>query len=529
MVRERLGTWALMGLLVVATPLRGAEAQALQQVLDLNRQAMDAYTNLEIEQARSLLDQALQVAQRSRLRGAPLVRTYVNLGIVMVGGFQDMTAGIDYFSKALQIDPNAQLDITLSTPEVRQAFLLAKARVQGSGGGSAPPPPPPPPPPGGGDEGPATTGGGGPGNIPHEPVAEQLQQTAVPVFVEVPAEAPVARMYVYYRGHGMRDFKRLEMKRMTGGFGVEIPCGDVYPPKMEYYIVAFGSDGSPLGFAGTKDAPLVVPIVTRRTQPPPALPGKAPPQTCSLDQECPPGMPGCSRGRGGKGMGETCSSSSECREGLVCDDNLCVEGDEEEDEGSDGDAPRFFVHLGGTLGLGWASAGMEADSAPADPSSPAWIPGGEPGCDLPPDRYCVRVQQSGLVQTFAFRVSAGYFVTPRLGLGATLRYQLDAGEGQMANMLVGLRVQYLLTEPAGEGFQASVFAGTSYGQIQLRPPQDMPTEPYIISGFNGVQLGSVMVYRVARNFGFHVTPEVHLLFPTFLFDVDLTAGIEVGF
>ncbi len=535
MVRARFGTLAVLGTLWMALPAPTARAQALQQVLDLNRQAMNAYTELELEQAKALLEQALQLARSANVRGAPLARTYMNLGVVMVGGYQDNARGIDYFVQALRADPTVQLDPFLSTPEVRQAFLLAKARAGhgGAASSSAPPPPPPPPPPPTGATAPAPAGSG-PGNIPHDPVPEQLQQTAVPVFVEVPAEAPVAHMYVYYRGQGMREFKRLEMARMPGGFGAEIPCADVFPPKVEYYLVAFGNDGSPLGFAGTKDAPLVVPIVTRRTQPPPALPGKAPPQTCSLDRECPPGMPGCSNARGGKGMGETCNSSSECREGLVCDDNLCVEG-EEDDDGDDGDAnaPRVFLQLGGTLGLGWASAGMQADSAPPDGTMAlGWIPAGDPGCDLPVNAeppYCVRVEQSGLVPTFALRATAGAYVTSRLGLAATVRYQLDAGQGSFAHMLLGLRGQYLLTPPAPTGFQAAIFLGTSFGQIQLRPPQDSPDEPYIISGLNGVQVGSSMVYRVAKHFGFHVTPEVNVLLPTFLFDVDLSAGIEIGF
>ncbi len=530
MARARFVTLAVLGMLWVAFPAAPVRAQALQQVLDLNRQAMSAYTELELEQAKALLERALQIARTSNVRGAPLARTYMNLGVVMVGGYQDNAQGIEYFTQALRADPSVQLDPFVSTPEVRQAFLLAKARA-GTGSTAAPPPPPPPPPSGPGAPPPAA--GSGPGNIPHQPVTEQLQQTAVPVFVEVPDDAPVARMYVYYRGHGMREFKRLQMPRMRGGFGVEIPCSDVFPPKLEYYLVAFGHDGSPLGFAGTKDAPLVVPVVTSRTQPPPALPGKAPPQTCSLDRECPPGMPGCTSGRGGKGMGETCQRSSECREGLVCDDNLCVEGEEDSDEGEGTDAPRFFLHLGGTLGLGWASAGMQADSAPPPSTmAPGWIPAGDPGCNLPANAeppYCVRVEQSGLVPAVALRATAGAYLTKRFGLAASVRYQLDAGQGSFANLLLGLRAQYLLTPPASTGFQAAIFLGTSFGQIQLRPPQDSPDEPYIISGLNGVQVGSSMVYRVARNFGFHLTPEIHILLPTFLFDVDLTGGIEVAF
>ncbi len=96
-------------------------------------------------------------------------------------------------------------------------------------------------------------------------------------------------------------------------------------------------------------------------------------------------------------------------------------------------------------------------------------------------------------------------------------------------MLLGLRGQYLLTDPAAEGLNAAVFLGTSHGQIQPKPPQNTENEPYIRSGLNGIQLGSVIGYRISKNFGLHATPEIHLLLPTFLFNIDLTVGIEVAF
>ena len=93
-------TIAIAGVLATSAP---ASAQrALQQVLDLNRQAMDAYNNLEVEQAMTLLQQALQAAQRGRVTGAPLARTYMNLGVVSIGGMGDNAGGLDYFVQSLQ-------------------------------------------------------------------------------------------------------------------------------------------------------------------------------------------------------------------------------------------------------------------------------------------------------------------------------------------------------------------------------------------------------------------------------------------
>ena len=283
-----------------------AHAQrALQQVLDLNRQAMEAYNNLEIEQAQSLLEQALQAAQRGRVTGAPLARTYMNLGVVAIGGLGDNGSGLNYFVQALQTDPNVQLDPLTSTPDIQTTFALARQRAGTGGGGGGTPEPVDTPP----DDVVEPSGGGSaaPGNLSHAPVREQLTQTAVPVYVEIPGRP--AHVYLYYRAHGMRDFQRVEMQRVAGGYGYEIPCADVFEPEVAYYIVAFGSDGSPMGFAGAQASPITVPIVSARTMEAPALPGRAPPTQC-VDRECPPGKAGCAS-RGGPARGDTCPSDTQ--------------------------------------------------------------------------------------------------------------------------------------------------------------------------------------------------------------------------
>ncbi len=87
-----VGAAALMMLLTWASP---SSAQ-LRRVLDLNRRGMEAYNNLEIEQAMELLQEALQAAERGNVTGSPLGRTYVNLGVVSIGGFGDNGQGLQY-------------------------------------------------------------------------------------------------------------------------------------------------------------------------------------------------------------------------------------------------------------------------------------------------------------------------------------------------------------------------------------------------------------------------------------------------
>ncbi|MDQ3033779.1 MAG: hypothetical protein M3Y87_15290 [Myxococcota bacterium] len=553
-----------ISLAVAATFASPAHAQrAMQQVLDLNRQAMDAYNNLEIEQAQSLLEQALQAAQRGRVTGAPLARTYMNLGVVAIGGLGDNGAGLNYFVQALEADPNVQLDPLTSTPDIQTTFGLAQQRGGGGGGGGEPPPDP-----GGGG------GGGAPGNLSHVAVPEQLAQTAVPVYIEVPGRPP--HVYLYYRAHGMREFQRVEMQPVAGGYGYEIPCTDVFEPEVAYYIVAFGTDGSPLGFAGSQDSPITVPIVSTRSQEAPALPGRAPPTQCA-ERECPPGMAGCESG--GRGAGESCTSDAQCSSGN-CDDDLCAMSSGGGGGGGGGGgasgAPNFFVRVGGGLGLSWVSPGLPADRFPCDPDDgpcfdfgdgqavEGWQPGDlnvarqngyepaslsanaggmETNCGLVdpegnPDgnRYCLYVRDAGFVPNFQLRLEVGYFVLDWLGFSAFARIQPISGNGTLSMALIGARVHfrvYDVTVPEGGGPVTGPFVhlhiGGSGGQIQVAVPNNGPSAPYGQSGMGGLHFGSTIGFRFSENVGIFVNPDFMFQVPNFLFNLDLTVGVEAGF
>jgi hypothetical protein len=495
------------------------------QVTQLNRQAMDKYTNLELDEARRILERALRIARRSGVNGTPLARTYLNLAVVSIGGFQENAEALEYFVSALEEDPDIQLDPLTSTPEVQQVFTLAKTRMDNQTSSSTSEV----------QHSSSNSTGMAAGNIPHQPAREQLAQTAIPVFIAAPANADVTTVYVYYKGLGMPEFRRGEMERMDGGFGFEIPCADVFEPSVDYYIAAFAADGTPLGNAGSQENPNSVPIVSHRSTSPPALPGRAPPATCR-ESECPPGMPGCA---------QSCASDSQCGEGHKCEDELCVADNDDDDDASEG--PRFFFNLGTSIGLGYASSGMQADSVPPAlrGSAPdaivdaAWVPNGEGDCQLDSEptgdpntetAWCARIATPGFVPAIAIRAVLGYYITPRFAIAAHARFQPNAGQGNLANWLFGARLQYQFTQPKSRGFVGAAFIGSSLGQIQLQPPQDTGgEEPYIISGLNSAQLGGVLGVRITRNFGIFYQPELHIMFPTLLIALDNSLMLEVGF
>lgn len=167
----------------------------------------------------------------------------------------------------------------------------------------------------------------GQGTLIHFPVPEQLARTGVPVFAQIRSTAPIDHVSVFYRGVGARRFTELRMTamgqqfRMPNGYGALIPCDDVFPPRIEYYVQSIDSSGSANGSAGSEAQPVQVAIVERRSFPAPVLPGQEPPRTCgaltgasAVRDAGGPAAPV----RGSADLGEPCQTNNDCRRGLRC-------------------------------------------------------------------------------------------------------------------------------------------------------------------------------------------------------------------
>ncbi len=634
-------------LLCLWIPVFAFAGQSPQQVVeDLNHGAMEAYNAMDINKAGSMLEDALRAAAEGGVSGALLAQTNLNLGMVYVGGLGDNDGGVKYFMDALCADPSVQLDPLTSTPDIQSVFQVAQQKVQQSG---------------------CAKKGGGPSVSPqaaavapmaapltHYSPPEQLTQTPLPLYAEISPAVHAAGAYLYYKGMGMEQWKRVAMHSYHRGIAYQISCNEVWEPKVQYYIEAVGSGGRVVASAGSAGQPIEVPVVAARTQAEPALPGATPPASCA-QSECPPGVKGCG-GAGAAAISEACAEDKDCQSGLKCEDDVCAlrgaGGTELSSEdsggggggGNDSEAPpgwnassednkadnpndfkRGFFQLGLVSSFTYVQAGMLADRPPPDglvfvngnlaksmtgatpayvadplnnkavpqadwiyagsmrvpvanfdPKMPrynlqpdsrtetAWVPdadsadsdgpiGGECPADgnatgvnidpmthkpatlyndLLPSRYCVRVKQPGFVPGLALRAGLGYFVSRRVSLAAIMRFQFSAGEGSLAHVLFGPRLEYLFTAPKSKGLMLSGFLGFTLGQIQAQPPAtgNSANAPWVKSGLQGGHLGVNIRYRFHQNFGIYMAPELDLQFPTFLWNVDLTfLGLETAF
>lgn len=304
---QRTRTTLLLASLVLSALPGAAWAQpapaALEEVLTLNREAMEHYAQLDVDGAKQSLETALA---RSIAAGAPaalIARTHLNLGIVYLGGMGDRARSLDELRQALRADPTITLDPLTSTPEIAGMFMLARgslaatppAAPQGASQGTAAPAPAPAPAP-------------GPSLLRHTAARQQLGQTPVPVYVEVAPFLRVGAVELQYRGRGMQRFSKVRMRRLGNGYAGYIPCMAVFQPRVDYVIQVLDADGRPVTSAGTQQQPIAVPVVTTRTAPAPSLPRLPAPEMCVDTEECPPGM-------------------DECHSGPTCGNNRC-EGDE---------------------------------------------------------------------------------------------------------------------------------------------------------------------------------------------------------
>ncbi len=502
-----------------------ALSSAEKKVRQLHRHAMQAYVNLDIITARDTLREALVIIQKGKVRGEFKARIHVSMATVEIAGFQDNATGLEHCIEALRADPTIAPDPALSTPEVQTIFNLAKARVHNEQN-KAPP---------------TTTGPPAgvskqvsfPGNIPHVPVPEQLENTSIPVFVEVPDDAAVAKIELYYRSKPMPRYERLMMWRMPGGFGAEIPCEDAYRPEVRYTIVAYDEEGERLGYAGTKKQPVVIPLVEERRYPAPSLPGRKPPKQCVF-VTCEPGTPNCAANP----APAFCQNDDQCADDMQCHEGKCRPAPDEpkEEEISEEelpDPPSFFLQLAGGVGWGLAQTGQPSDGPPrttntSDPNMP-YIPGGD-DCSA---QFCVRVLEPGFLPVYAMRAIAGWYFIDRLGVALWMRYQFNSGRTAQAipsNLQFGGRLQLRITKPRATGFELMSAVGMSFGQIQIKPDQaGASEEPYIDSGLNGAQLGVTATWRFWKYFGISLTQEFMFQFPNFLFVMETYAGVEVSF
>ncbi|HEY0705831.1 MAG TPA: tetratricopeptide repeat protein, partial [Polyangia bacterium] len=202
----------------VATPAQ-AQEEGVAKVRELNKKAVDAYENLDLEESRKFLMQALEVSATEGLnRHTIKATTHLNLGVVLVGGLKQRDAGIKQFRRALEIDPAIKVPKRLNNPEIQSAF---EAATKPEGTGTEPPRGTQPPPV-------ATTppdnGGAANLTVTHEAISEASGGEAIDIRAQVQGTTRFEKVVLAYRAEGVSDFLARDMERdAEGNYTASIP------------------------------------------------------------------------------------------------------------------------------------------------------------------------------------------------------------------------------------------------------------------------------------------------------------------
>lgn len=546
-------------------------AQANSDVLQKNEDAMDAYANLEIGTAISLLEDAEQLCMDSNITGPQLARTFVNRGVVEMGGNGDSARAMEYFKKALCQDSAVMLDPLNSTPDIADIFKGAQAQINSQGCEGIGPPVGGTEPtvddlltasassPSAGSTEPDYQSSGSDGEsfevvndvLRHRTVSQQKRLVPIPFYVTTNSDLDVASVVTFYRTVGERIFQQLPLVRKGDGWSAYIEC-DVLttldPTAIEYYIAVSDPSGQLLSTAGSEAQPFTINIGDSVSSAPPGVPGETPLPAC--EEDCPPWNPDCNN-RNCKKFADLCSEEEPCCSGMSCVDGVCEEagGDEAEYVNTKGADTKIRFYLAGGTGVGFVPKEKYTQDDFPNMRSVTAVTTDKPGVAM---------------SKLHVRVGAMVSLTEKFELGINFRGDLPLFPGFydaiVPSVLVNAGYRIAGTN-AEKGFQMFGVFGMGWVQIMQRipfkdckeyqevveggetvercsdpegwfddPNAKLSTSGFRKAGFLGVEFGLDMNYWFVRNVGVHVGTIFDITFPeNVTVNLDVQAGLALRF
>jgi hypothetical protein len=421
---------------LAAAPARAADRRTEAAGLDALKRASTDYRASDYDKALSRLLKAIKACGPARCTNPTKAALLRDVG-TMLFRQGDKDGAHQSFADAIKLDNELPLNPSYDTPDLRAAWRQAGGQAKGG----------------------AEAAGGQPGGaFEHTPATAQKANTPLPVFAGG-ADPDVRRVVLRYKGEGMGEWKRIEMKKIEGGWGGTVPCGDVTLGTMRYYLLGFDENGDPVASNGNSEHPYTVSIEDEIEGEAPHLPGQRPPKSC------------------GEASDEGAATTPE-------------EGAEQEKNGPNTEGTRyarFWVGVSGTFDMLQLSQG--SDLCRLNPSGPA------AGTPANGSYYCTNpdgsdfpsrtsdVQNNSLIQgqagslgggpaigTLHIMVAVDVAVTPNVLAGGRLGWVFNGYPGQGAvqdgrafgpRLHVEARAAYVFGDnPLGhEGFAPTVFAG----------------------------------------------------------------------
>jgi Tetratricopeptide repeat len=239
----------VVALLLAAAPravAQGEDTAVVDKITKMNKKAVEEYENLNFEEARKILKDALDIASQNGLDKHPIkARTHIHLGVVILGGFKQRELAMKQFRKALEIQPDIKLTKSLANPEIQEAFDEAAKPVEEGTGGEKP-------------EGEKSEQPEKPNEpLVHKPITRATQGKPIAIEAVVDTTLGITKVVLGYRTGTGGDFLGRQMKEASPGKWIsEIPASATSGDRVSYYIDAQGADGDTIASKGSADEPL---------------------------------------------------------------------------------------------------------------------------------------------------------------------------------------------------------------------------------------------------------------------------------
>jgi hypothetical protein len=221
---------------------------AVDKIVKLNKRAVDEYENLNFEEARKILKDALAACTQAGLDNhAVAARSHVHMGVVLFAGFKQKDQALKEFKRAIEIQADIKLDKTLANPEIQAVFDEAAGAQSGTAAVT-----------------PAAADA-----VTHEPVTRAEQGKPIPINVTIDPSVGAKKVVLSFSADGSEDFGEREMHEDTpGNWTGEIPASATEGAKLRYYIEVSGAGDQTIATKGSATEPLIVALERPEGAPP---------------------------------------------------------------------------------------------------------------------------------------------------------------------------------------------------------------------------------------------------------------------
>ena len=244
---------AAFALVCVLTGSSWVNADTESDIRERSVEAMENFDLLEFDEAKRLLEDAVKIAKKKKMRDPLVATVFVNLGVVYFSGFEDPEKAKLQFIEAVEIDSTVDIDPAYRTNAMAKLMTETKSEF-GSDSSSDPVPT-------GDDDDDDDVDCGDVEGLAHELIEEVAAGKPARIVAHLGADTAAKAVHLFYRAKGSVDFEDVPMKRNGDcGFSADIPASALSSDIVHYYVAALSKSGKRVANRGSSGSPNIIEV-----------------------------------------------------------------------------------------------------------------------------------------------------------------------------------------------------------------------------------------------------------------------------